>query len=134
MCVFFYLLFRCSCFFSCIVSFRDITYVCAKCMANKAIEILSAEERKERRHRRNLTTLRHYSKVQFDTLVGDRLKPRKCSKVPMAVQTERKGGGEGGSRARRKDLRLVNQPTPPRFRFIIMKYSTPFLFNITFTL
>lgn len=83
--------------------------------------------------------LRQYRKVHFDTLVEDRLKPRKCSKDLMAVQTERKErgvgwGGGGGSRARRKDLKLVNQPTPPRFRFIIMKYSTPFLFNITFTL
>lgn len=94
-------------------------------MANKAIEILSAEERKERRHRRNLTRLRHYSKVHFDTLVEDRLKPRKCSKDPMAVHGKEGGWGEE-SRARRKDLRLVNQPTPPRFRFIIMKYSTLF--------
>jgi len=67
-------------------------------MANKAIEILSAEERKERRHRRNLMRLRHYSKVYFDILVEDRLKPRKCSKDPMAVQTERNGRGGGGGR------------------------------------
>jgi len=64
-------------------------------MANKAAEILSAEERKERRHRRHLMRLRHYSKVHFDTLVEDRLKPQKCSKDHMARRTERYGRGGG---------------------------------------
>ena len=42
-------------------------------MANRAIEIISVEEGKERRHRRNLIRLRQYSKVHFDTLAEDRL-------------------------------------------------------------
>jgi hypothetical protein len=64
-------------------------------MANKAAEIVSAEERKEIKHRRHLMRLRHYSKVHFDTIVEDLLKPQKCSKDQMAMRTERYVRGVG---------------------------------------
>jgi hypothetical protein len=111
---------------------------CAKCTTNEGSNWNPFSGRKQMRRDTEEIWRACAGAARYTlTFVRDRLKPRKRCKIPVAVQTERRegdGGRRWAPRASRKDLRLVNQPTPPHFRFIITKYSTPFLFNITFTL
>lgn len=126
----------CSCFFSCIVSFNGITYVARSAWPTKQLKSFQ-----QKRGKRGDT-----EEIWWDCATTARYILTYSLKIALSHESVlkilwlcRRNGTEGvgvgdGSRARRKDLRLVNQPTPPRFRFIIMKYPTPFLFNITFTL